>query len=144
MQFTKRIDSAGSTAFYFTECRDGGMSNAQQIYLADRIMSYRTRFASLAVNAVWDFGMEEGDPVRSDKYGEFELCRDNAVYNAQMLTISFNHARLRKMNCEADPGEIAQILAPWLRAKVENGLLKVWLSENAPEYVKNIYRNCYS
>ena len=40
--------------------------------------------------------------------------------------------------------EITQILAPWLRAKVENGLLKVWLSENAPEYVKNIYRNCYS
>lgn len=111
MQFTKRIGSAGSTAFYFTDSRDGGMSNAQQIYLADRIMSYRTRFASLAVNAVWDFGMEEGDPVRSDKYGEFELCRDNAVYNAQMLTISFNHARLRKMNCEADPDEIAQILA---------------------------------
>ena len=39
--------------------------------------------------------------------------------------------------------EITKILAPWLRAKVENGLLKVWLSENAPEYVKNIYRNCY-
>ena len=39
--------------------------------------------------------------------------------------------------------EITQILAPWLQAKVENGLLKVWLSENAPEYVKNIYRNCY-
>lgn len=40
--------------------------------------------------------------------------------------------------------ELTQILAPWLLAKVENGLLKVWLSENAPEYVKNIYRNCYS
>ena len=40
--------------------------------------------------------------------------------------------------------EITQILAPWLRAKVENGLLKVWLSENAPEHVKEIYRNCYS
>ena len=39
--------------------------------------------------------------------------------------------------------KIMQILAPWLQAKVENGLLKVWLSENAPEYVKNIYRNCY-
>ena len=39
--------------------------------------------------------------------------------------------------------EITQILALWLRAKVENGLLKVWLSENAPEYVKSIYRNCY-
>ena len=40
--------------------------------------------------------------------------------------------------------EITQILAPWLRVKVENGLLKVWLSENAPEHVKEIYRNCYS
>ena len=30
--------------------------------------------------------------------------------------------------------EITQILAPWLRAKVENGLLKVWLAENAPEH----------
>ena len=34
--------------------------------------------------------------------------------------------------------EITQILAPWLRAKVENGLLKVWLAENAPEHVKEI------
>ena len=30
--------------------------------------------------------------------------------------------------------EITQILAPWLRAKVENGLLKIWLSDQAPEY----------
>ena len=45
---------------------------------------------------------------------------------------------------ESFNGALTQILAPWLRAKVENGLLKVWLSENAPEYVKNIYRNCYS
>jgi len=36
--------------------------------------------------------------------------------------------------------EITQILAPWLRAKVENGLLKIWLSDQAPEYVKEIYR----
>lgn len=36
--------------------------------------------------------------------------------------------------------EISKILAPWLRARVENGLLKVWLSENAPEYVKELYR----
>ena len=40
--------------------------------------------------------------------------------------------------------EITQILAPWLRAKVENGLLKIWLSEQAPDYVKKIYRSCYS
>ena len=40
--------------------------------------------------------------------------------------------------------EITQILAPWLRAKVENGLLKIWLADGAPEYVKELYRNCYS
>ena len=40
--------------------------------------------------------------------------------------------------------EITQILAPWLRAKVENGLLKIWLSEQAPERAKEIYRSCYS
>ena len=40
--------------------------------------------------------------------------------------------------------EITQILAPWLCAKVENGLLKIWLSEQAPEQVKEIYRSCYS
>ena len=39
--------------------------------------------------------------------------------------------------------EITQILAPWLRAKVENGLLKIWLSDQAPEYVKEIYRRTY-
>ena len=40
--------------------------------------------------------------------------------------------------------DITQILAPWLRAKVENGLLKIWLSDQAPEYVKEIYRSYYS
>ena len=39
--------------------------------------------------------------------------------------------------------EITQILAPWLRARVENGLLKIWLSEQAPEHVKELYRSCY-
>jgi hypothetical protein len=40
--------------------------------------------------------------------------------------------------------EITRQLAPWLRAKVEHGLLLVWLSEEAPDYIKEIYRNCYS
>ena len=40
--------------------------------------------------------------------------------------------------------DITKQLAPWLRAKVEHGLLQVWLSEEAPEYIKEIYRNCYS
>lgn len=82
------------------------MSDEQQNYLADLIMSYRERYPSLAVNAVWDFGMEEGDPVRGEKYGDFETCRDNAVYNAQMLTISFNHVRVRRMPCEVSEEDI--------------------------------------
>lgn len=40
--------------------------------------------------------------------------------------------------------EISRLLAPWLRACVDHGLLKVWLSEKAPEYIKELYRNCYS
>ena len=40
--------------------------------------------------------------------------------------------------------ELAQQLTPWLRACVDHGLLKVWLAENAPDYIKEIYRNCYS
>ena len=40
--------------------------------------------------------------------------------------------------------EITQVLAPWLRAKVENGLLKIWLADSAPEYAREIYRKWYS
>ena len=40
--------------------------------------------------------------------------------------------------------EISRLLAPWLRACVDHGLLKVWLSEKAPEYIKELYRNFYS
>ena len=82
------------------------MSNEQQIYAADLVMEYRRKYPDLLVNAVWDFGMEEGDPVCGEKYGVFEESRDNAVYNAQMLTISLNHARVRKMPCKSDPDEI--------------------------------------
>jgi hypothetical protein len=40
--------------------------------------------------------------------------------------------------------EIARMIAPWLRACVEKGLLKVWLSDKAPDHIKELYRNCYS
>jgi hypothetical protein len=106
MQFRRRTPAASYTDFYFTESNAGGMSDEQQYYLADLIMSYRKIYPSLAVNAVWDFGMEEGDPLRGEKYGDFETCRDNAVYNAQMLTISFNHVRVRKMPCEVSEEDV--------------------------------------
>ena len=106
MQFRRSLPGRGSTAFYFTDEDAGGMKREQQEYLADLVMSYRERYPALSVNAVWDFGMEEGDPVRGEKYGVFADSRDNAVYNAKMLTISVNHARLRRMPLEADPHEI--------------------------------------
>ena len=92
MQFRRNLPGRGSTAFYFTDEDAGGMKREQQEYLADLIMSYRGRYPSLAVNAVWDFGMEEGDPVQGEKYGVFADSRDHAVYNAKMLTISFTRS----------------------------------------------------
>lgn len=109
MQFRRRCPGGGSTDFYFTDFIKGGMSDDQQMYIADLVMDYLDRFPSLKIYGVWDFGMEEGDPVEGLKYGVFEESRDNAVYNAQLLTISFNHARVRKMRCEADRDEIAEI-----------------------------------
>ncbi len=45
---------------------------------------------------------------------------------------------------ETEKDELAKQLAPWLRACVDHGLLKVWIAENAPDNIKEIYRNCYS
>ena len=109
MQFRRNLPGRGSTDFYFTEESAGGMTTAQQEYIADLVMTYREKYPDLAVNAVWDFGMEEGDPVRGEKYGVFADSRDNAVYNASMLTISFNHARLRRMPLEIPEDEFTQI-----------------------------------
>ena len=111
MQFRRSLPGRGRTDFYFTEEAAGGMNREQQEYLADLVMSYRERYPALSVNAVWDFGIEEGDPVRGEKYGVFADSRDNAVYNAKMLTISVNHARLRRMPLEADPHEIRRVEA---------------------------------
>ena len=108
MQFRRSLPGRGSTDFYFTDPDAGGMSREQQEYLADLVMSYRERYPALTVNAVWDFGMEEGDPVRGEKYGVFADSRDNAVYNSKMLTISVNHARLRRMPLAADPHQIRE------------------------------------
>lgn len=111
MQFRRNLPGSGSTDFYLTEPENGGLSTEQQNYLADLVMYYRERFPGLIVNAVWDFGMEEGNPAESDKFGVFADSRDNAVYNAQMLTISFNHAKLKNMTCKASVEEIKRIEA---------------------------------
>lgn len=108
MQFRR-----GATAFYFTEEKDGGMTDAQQLFAADLVMDYQHRFRGLRITAVWDFGKEEGDPAEGEKYGRYEDSKVNAVYNASMLTISLNHARLKKLPCEADQKELADILAEY-------------------------------
>ena len=115
MQLRRTLPGRGSTDFYLTEPEKGGLSKEQQLYIADLVMEYRRKYPDLMINAVWDFCMEEGDPVRVEKYGVFEESRDNAVYNAQMLTISINHARVRKMPCKADPEEIRDIEAYYER-----------------------------
>ena len=111
MQFRRILPGAGSTDFYLTDPENGGLSIEQQKFAADLIMAYRRKYPDLKINAVWDFGMEEADPVRSEKYGVFADNRDNAVYNAKMLTISINHAKVRNMSCEADPEQISEIEA---------------------------------
>lgn len=111
MQFRRTLPGAGSTDFYLTDPENGGLSIEQQKFAADLIMDYRSRFPGLLINAVWDFGMEEADPVKSEKFGVFEDSRDNAVYNAKMLTISLNHAKVRNMSCEADHEQINEIEA---------------------------------
>ncbi|MDO5455998.1 MAG: hypothetical protein Q4F25_03665 [Eubacteriales bacterium] len=118
MQFRRTPKAGGSpTDFYLTDERDGGMRDAQQQYAADLVMEYRRRFGSLRITAVWDFGREEADPFEGPKYGRFADSKVNAVYNAQMLTISLNHARLRLLPCEADPGEIRRVLAEYDRQR---------------------------
>ena len=88
MQFRRTLPGAGSTDFYLTDPENGGLSIEQQEYAADLIIAYRRKYPDLKINAVWDFGMEEADPVQSEKYGVFADNRDNAVYNAKMLTVS--------------------------------------------------------
>ena len=100
MQFRRTLPGAGSTDFYLTDPENGGLSIEQQEYAADLIIAYRRKYPDLKINAVWDFGMEEADPVQSEKYGVFADNRDNAVYNAKMLTVSINHAKVRNMSCE--------------------------------------------
>lgn len=115
MQFVRTLPGRSSTSFYFTESGNGGLHEEQQEYIADLVMSYRARYRILEINAVWDFGMEDGDPVRNEKYGVFAQTKDNAVYNARLGSISLNHVRVRGMPCEVSASEIANIMADYRR-----------------------------
>lgn len=64
MQFRRTLPGAGSTDFYLTDPENGGLSIEQQEYAADLIIAYRRKYPDLKINAVWDFGMEEADPVQ--------------------------------------------------------------------------------
>lgn len=96
-------------AHYFTAPEDGGMSIEQQAYLLRLLRQCTDRFKILTVTAVWDFGRENGDPVCGPD-GPYAESKDNAVYNAQMLTISYNHVRCREMPCETAPHKVREII----------------------------------
>ena len=73
-------------------------------------LTYRKRFSALEITAVWDFGMEEGTRYENDKYGVFEKCRDLAVSNRDMASISYNHIRVSRMPMEISGSQLESIL----------------------------------
>ena len=89
---------------------EDGFSQEQQDYIRSLILTYRKRFSALEITAVWDFGMEEGTRYENDKYGVFEKCRDLAVSNRDMASISYNHIRVSRMPMDISGQKLEDIL----------------------------------
>ena len=104
------LPGRGNTYFYFTQMGEDGFSQEQQDYIRSLILTYRKRFSALEITAVWDFGMEEGTRYENDKYGVFEKCRDLAVSNRDMASISYNHIRVSRMPMEISGSQLGSIL----------------------------------
>jgi hypothetical protein len=104
------LPGRGNTYFYFTQMGEDGFSQEQQDYIRSLILTYRKRFSALEITAVWDFGMEEGTRYENDKYGVFEKCRDLAVSNRDMASISYNHIRVSRMPMEISGSQLESIL----------------------------------
>ena len=111
------LPGRGNTYFYFTQMRDDGFSPAQQQYIRNLILAYRTRFPGLEITAVWDFGMEGGTPYENDKYGVFADCPDLAVSNRDMASISFNHIRVSRMPMDIPQDLLEKILTHYEAVK---------------------------
>lgn len=104
------LPGRGNTYFYFTQMGEDGFSREQQQYIRELIRTYRTRFSKLEISAVWDFGMEEGTKYENEKYGVFADCRDMAVSNRDMASISYNQIRVSRMPMDIEPQQLAEIL----------------------------------
>lgn len=104
------LPGRGNTYFYFSQMGKDGFSVQQQSYIRDLIAAYRTRFSRLEITAVWDFGMEEGTRYENDKYGVFADCRDLAVSNRDMASISYNQIRVSRMPMDIPGQELEEIL----------------------------------
>ena len=104
------LPGRGNTYFYFSQMGKEGFSGEQQRYIRDLIRDYRIRFSRLEITAVWDFGMEEGTRYENEKYGVFADCRDLAVSNRDMASISFNHIRVSRMPMDIPGQELQEIL----------------------------------
>lgn len=104
------LPGRGNTYFYFSQMGKDGFSGDQQSYIRDLIREYRIRFSKLEISAVWDFGMEEGTRYENEKYGVFADCRDLAVSNRDMASISFNQIRVSRMPMDIPGSELQEIL----------------------------------
>lgn len=104
------LPGRGNTYFYFTKMGPEGFSGDQISYIESIIRSYRERFSLLEITGVWDFGMEEGAKYSGEKYGDFAACKDNAVFNIKMMSISYNHIRVSKMPANIPDEELQKIL----------------------------------
>ena len=104
------LPGRGNTYFYFSQMGKEGFSGEQQKYIRNLIRDYRIRFSRLEITAVWDFGMEEGTRYENEKYGVFADCRDLAVSNRDMASISFNHIRVSRMPMDIPGQELQEIL----------------------------------
>ncbi|MDO5132897.1 MAG: hypothetical protein Q4D81_07940, partial [Eubacteriales bacterium] len=115
------IPGRGNTYFYFTNMGKDGFSREQQREIAALIRSYRERYPKLEIPVVQDFGMEEGTRFSGKKYGDFAACRDNAVYNADLHSISYNHIRVSKMPADLSPEDLQSIMDRYETVKLVSG-----------------------
>lgn len=110
MENVLSLPGRGNTYFYFSRMGKDGFSKEQQTYIRDLIAAYRKRFSRLEITAVWDFGMEEGTRYENEKYGVFADCRDLAVSNRDMASISYNQIRVSRMPMDIPAHQLREIL----------------------------------
>lgn len=116
------LPGRGNTYFYFTQMGEDGFSKEQQDYIKALILIYRKRFSALEISAVWDFGMEDGTRYENDKYGVFADCRDLAVSNRDMASISYNHIRVSRMPMDLPLQQLEEILERYNAVKYISGM----------------------